>query len=95
MMPEYRNLLLEEIDRELFAGFIRRQVVSKVWRMEHGELVIKEEPFIDDWDEADYKVLVACLKNTLKTGGLVSGAFLSGVLKGFVSVESNFFWRVA
>lgn len=91
MMSEYRNLHSDEIDRKLFSGFIRRQIVSKVWRNENGVLVIREEPFIDDWDDADYGILVSCLKNTILTGGLVFGAFLSGALKGFVSVEAILF----
>ena len=83
----YRNLRKEEITRELFRQFIRRQVVGKCWRRVNGEWVIKDDPFVDDWSEADYEELVACLKNTLAAGGFVYAAFCDGALKGFVSVE--------
>lgn len=59
--------------------------------MEYGEWVTRSDPFIDDWSEADYQVLIDCLRNTLRTDGLVYGAFINGVLKGFVSVESKIF----
>ena len=79
----------DEICRELFNGFIRHQVVTKCYRREKDKWVIKDDPFIDDWSESEYKILVDCLKNTVRTGGLVCGAFLKGILKGFVSVESE------
>lgn len=83
-----RKLAENEISRELFTDFERRQVVTKCWRRIGGEWQIKDDPFIDDWDNADYDFLVRCLKNTVGTGGLVCGAFSDGRLKGFVSVES-------
>lgn len=92
-MFQYRKLCENELCRELFRGFIRRQVVTKCWRRENGCWVIKDDPFIDDWSEADYQTLVACLKNTISTGGVVYAAFLDSSLKGFASVESAFFGK--
>ena len=88
---EYRELAAEEICRELFRDFIRRQEVVKCYRKEKGEWVIRDDPFIDDWSEEDYGFLVKCLKNTSETGGLVYGAFCGGKLKGFASVEAELF----
>ena len=53
--------------------------------------MIKDAPFIDDWQEQDYEVLVSCLRNTIRTGGFVQGAFDDGKLKGIVSVEPDLF----
>jgi len=83
----------DELCRELFRGFIRRQVVTKCWRRENENWVIKDAPFIDDWSETDYQALISCLKNTISTGGVVFAACLDGVLKGFASVESSFFGK--
>lgn len=88
-MYQYQELNGSELCPELFSGFIRRQVVTKCWRRENGCWVIKDDPFIDDWSEADYRTLVTCLKNTVSTGGVVYAAFLDGILKGFASVEST------
>ena len=90
-MVQYRALRPDELCRDLFDSFIRRQVVTKCWRREKGEWVIRDDPFIDDWSEADYQTLISCLKNTAETGGFVYGAFAGGVLKGFASVEPEIF----
>lgn len=87
----YRQLSADEICRELFGRFIRRQVVTKCWRREEGKWVIRDDPFIDDWTEEDYQTLVSCLRNTVRTNGFVYGAFYHNELKGFTSVESELF----
>ncbi len=85
---EYRPLRADEINRALFRDFERRQEVVQCWRREGDRWVIREDPFIDQWDEKDYAFLVQCLQNTIRTGGLVLGAFAGGRLKGFASVEA-------
>lgn len=89
-MIRYRNLAETELCRELFQHFIRRQEVVKCWRKENNQWVIKDDPFIDDWTEADYNILISCLKHTCNTNGFVYAAFYHNQLKGFVSVESDF-----
>lgn len=88
---EYKNLKEKDITCELFAHFNRRQTVTKCWRKIDGKWCIKDISFIDDWGPAEYEFLIKCLKNTVRTGGLVAGAFDDGRLKGFVSVESKHF----
>lgn len=88
-MIEYRELSCQEINRELFRGFDRRQVVGDCWRRENGAWVIRSDPFIDNWSEEDYQFLVKCLRHTVESGGFVLGAFSDGVLKGFTSVEAK------
>jgi len=90
-MIEYRTLREQEIDRDLFHYFIRHQVVTDCLRRERGAWVVRSDPFIDDWTEEDYAFLIDCLRNTVRTGGFVCGAFLDGKLKGFTSVEGGFF----
>lgn len=93
-MIRYHTLSAEEICPALFQHFIRHQVVTKCWRRENGTWLIKEAPFIDDWDEKDYQLLVSCLRNTIQTGGFVYAAFYQNMLKGFVSVEPGIFGGV-
>lgn len=90
-MIQYRNLNAGEICREIFNGFIRHQTVTKCRRKENGIWIIKDDPFIDDWTEEEYQILVDCLKNTVATGGFVYAAFCDDNLKGFVSVEATLF----
>ena len=86
-----RDLSEHEINKDLFRHFIRHQVVTKCWRKVEGQWIIQENPFIDDWTNAEYEVLITCLKNTVHTGGLVHGVFDQNKLKGFVSVENRIF----
>ena len=90
-MIQYGNLSEHEICRELFRHFIRRQEVTKCWRKENGEWVIREAPFVDDWTEKDYQTLIGCLKDTAAAGGFVHAAFCDGELKGFAAVLPAFF----
>lgn len=90
-MISYRMINKDELCRELFRDFIRRQNVTKCWRRENGKWVVRDDPFIDDWSEEDYRTLVSCLKNTVATGGFVYAAFVEERLKGFVSVEPTLF----
>ena len=53
--------------------------------------MIRDAPFVDDWTEEEYRILVKCLKNTAATGGFVFAAFCDGTLKGFASVEPALF----
>jgi len=86
----YRQLQENEITPELFGTFVRRQVVTKCWRKEKGQWVIKDDPFIDDWKEGEQEELAGSLRQTAGSGGFVYGAFIQGELKGFVSVEGDF-----
>ena len=91
ILLQYRVLDAEEICRELFRDFIRHQTVTKCWRKENGRWIIKDAPFVDDWTEQDYQILISCLKNTILSNGFVYAAFYDGKLKGFVSVDPEIF----
>ena len=41
-MIQYRTLCIDEITRELFSDFIRHQIVTKCWRRENAEWIIKD-----------------------------------------------------
>ncbi len=86
----FRNLTVKEIRADLFSSFIRRQIVQRCWRMVDGSWRIVDAPFIDDWTEEQFRFGIECLQKTVRTGGLVLGAFCQGKLKGFVSVELEF-----
>jgi N-acetylglutamate synthase-like GNAT family acetyltransferase len=87
----YKELKETEIDVELFASFNRYQEVKKCWRKENGEWILKDIAFTEHWSAEEYEYLVKCLRNTIKTGGAVFGAFHNNVLAGFASVENQFF----
>lgn len=84
-----RPLALDELSRELFASFDRRQEVTFCrrrigvsWRMVHC-------PFVDDWTEEQFRRQIHNLQATLRSGGAVFGAFVHGQLKGFAAVDGK------
>lgn len=86
-----KELTPEEIKIDLFSDFKRHQQVTKCWRKIYNKWVIVDNPFTEDWSAAQYEYLVKCLKNTVRTGGVVYGAFQQRRLTGFASVESALF----
>lgn len=86
---QYRPLAGCDITMDMFSGFDRYQEVKRCWRKIDGEWRLIDHPFIDNWSEEDKLFLLDCLLNTLKTGGLVHGAFSGGRLIGFCSVENE------
>ena len=87
----WRTLREQEIEPGLFRDFIRHQVVDLCLRRDAGGWAVRSCPFVDSWSQADYRFLCECLRRTVRTGGLVYAVFAAGRLKGFVSVESEFF----
>lgn len=84
-----RELLKQEICRELFRPFIRRQVVNRCWRKIQGDWVLQDIAFVDDWTEPDYEDLIRELGQTIEDGGMVCGAFAGEQLKGFASMAGT------
>ncbi len=87
---EYRQILSEELTPALFDGFHRYQVIHDVWQLNDGRWVIRPAPrLIEDWGEEQHNFICYCLKETIKDGGFVYGAFLEGKLKGIVAVNAQ------
>lgn len=77
---------------ELFDHFIRHQKVTHCWRYSDGQWKIEPAAFTEEWGQEEYAQLCGYLRNTLKTGGIIIGAFSDkNQLKGFVSVEGTRF----
>ena len=92
-MVEYKTLHVNEISLDLFRHFQRHQIVAKCWRKIDGIWCIKDIAFTEEWGKEIYALLVSELKETLSSGGMVSGAYFLKQLKGFVSVEADLFGR--
>ena len=84
-----RDVFADELDLSLFSHFNRYQKVSRCWRYENGEWILRDIAFAEQWGKKEYAFLVECLKNTLADGGAVVGAFENNTLIGFASVENK------
>lgn len=84
----YKRLEQHTLTPELFSTFIRHQEVTHCWRYTEDKWQIVPVTFTEDWELEEYTQLCSYLKQTLKNGGFVLGAFTERHrLKGFVSVE--------
>lgn len=86
---EIRPLTPDELSPSLFSSFDRYQKVTRCQRKENGAWVLRDIAFVEQWDKNDYLHLTESLKETLRTGGEVIGAFQNGALVGFASVENK------
>jgi len=84
-----RPLQADELTRELFAAFDRRQVVTMCRRRIGVSWHMVACPFVDDWTEEQLMHQIHNLQTTLMNGGIAFGAFVDGVFKGFASVSAK------
>lgn len=84
-----RAVAPEELERTLFAGFVRRQEVNLCYRREHGRWVVRA----DRSSTTGARTTTASCSNACitrcKPAGALFGVFDGGTLKGFASVESR------
>lgn len=88
-MTEYRELRAEEMNGALLMGFHRKQIVTKCWRKMDGAWTTIDNPFEEDWGEADLARVADGVAETITAGGFAVGAFVDGALKGFAAVAAE------
>ncbi len=89
-MIVYRPILAQELVPELFRDFIRHQVIDRVWRKEEGGWVIRSAPrVIENWGDEQRSFVCWALGEILAGGGIVTGAFSGGKLKGIIALEAE------
>lgn len=85
----YRKLTPSEVEPSLFSKFQRRQEVSRCWRREGGEWVVKHIAFTEDWEHSDLVRVCGQISRAIAQGGCAWGAFIEGGLKGFANLEGE------
>ncbi len=91
MKAQIKEIATKSLTSELFKNFNRYQQVTRCWRKEEGQWVLKDIAFIEQWGAEEYIYLVECLRGTIAAGGKVYGAYEEGKLIGFCSVEHERF----
>ena len=88
-----KELTLNDLHPDLLQYFNRYQEVRRCLRRENDKWVLKDIPFVDQWDEATKKEVVSVdLTNCLNSGGVIWGVFNERhELIAFASLLSNFF----
>ncbi len=84
---------LKEIDlkEETLENLNRYQKTTKIKYISNGEVLEKDERFIDEWDKSRKVDIVKYLVDLINRQGIVIGAYIENKLIGFVAIESKFF----
>jgi len=87
------ELSLNDLTPDLLKHFNRYQEIRRCLRKENDKWVLKDNPFVEQWDETLKEEIVAVdFANCLKSGGIVWGVFNKrNELIAFASLLSNFF----
>ncbi len=88
---QYHFLTLQELDLHFLRTFNRYQVTNKVWYKDGQQHNIKEDYFVEEWNEEKKKQVMQSLQNCLNVGGAVIGAYHQGEVVGFANVKNQFF----
>jgi GNAT superfamily N-acetyltransferase len=87
----FEEIYFYDLSPFLFDRFDRHQEVNYCWRKKAGKWFLQRAPFTEEWHKADIVSLVDKLTYTLRSGGIVLGAFIDQCLVGFASLEYDSF----
>lgn len=71
----YRKLLLDEINTHLLDGFVRHQVIDKILFNENGNLVEKDNHWVEDWDQTRLMEISGNIHDIVRKGGICVAAY--------------------
>lgn len=88
---QYKFLTLIDLDVNFLKSFNRYQVTNHVWYKDDQQFSIKEDHFVEEWNDEKKKQVIQSLQDCIKAGGGVVGAFCDDEVVGFANIENNFF----
>lgn len=86
-----KELNLSDIDKSLLNNFNRYQEVQRCWRKEDSKWILKDNPFIEVWNDDKKQQVIKGLYSCTEQGGVVLGAFHDNKLIGFSSIGNTLF----
>ena len=91
---EVKELSFNDINTTLLDSFSRYQKIERCWRKDDGKWVLKNNPYIEDWNNEKRQQIINGLHICKQQGGIVLGAFYDNKLIGFSSIGSTMFGEV-
>lgn len=89
----FKELNLSDINKTLLNNFSRYQKVERCWRKDDGIWVLKDNPYIEDWNNEKKQQIINELYICKQQGGIVLGALYNNNLIGFSSVGTTLFGK--
>ncbi|MGM7703242.1 GNAT family N-acetyltransferase [Pseudalkalibacillus sp. Hm43] len=90
-MIHYKSLKEEDLSHDFLKDFNRYQETNQIVYKNNADYIIKQDHFVDHWDEAHKARVIGELKSCIITGGAVIGAFDKEALVGFANIEGKKF----
>ena len=88
---DYRPITFKDCRPKLFRHFSRYQEVTRVWRCVDGQWVLREENFVQQWDQKKLRRESKKLRQQIKQGCFAYGAWLDGRLVGRACLSPRLF----
>jgi N-acetylglutamate synthase-like GNAT family acetyltransferase len=82
-----------DLPLNILKNFNRYQETKKVVYKSGNQFTMKDDQFIDEWNETKKMEVVQSLIQCIDAGGIVVGAYYDNKLIGFASVEAERFGR--
>lgn len=86
---EYLELTAENFNSSSLDGFIRRQKVTRCWRLYNGEYKIKPVKYVEDWNAEQLRVTAEKILTCVDKGGKAYGALLNREIIGFALISNE------
>jgi N-acetylglutamate synthase-like GNAT family acetyltransferase len=87
----YRELDSQSIHINLLENFNRFQETKRVWFKENDQYKVKDDTFLEQWNDEKKREVIQSLLNCMELRGIVVGAFNNNELVGFSNIESELF----
>ncbi|QSX06511.1 GNAT family N-acetyltransferase [Sedimentibacter sp. zth1] len=88
---EIKELNLYEINKTLLDNFNRYQKVERCWRKDNNKWILKDNPFIENWDNEKKQQIISWLYDCKQQGDIVLAVFYDNKLIGFSSLGNTLF----
>lgn len=86
-----KDFNLNDFNKSLLDDFNRYQRVKRCWRKENCNWILKDNIYIENWDNKKKQQIISELYKCKQHGGSVLGVFCNNKLIGFSSVGSTLF----
>lgn len=90
---DYKEVPQQHLGEDFLQDFNRFQETHRVWFLDGDVIHLKDDHFIENWDEKKKESVIQSLRLCLMNGGIVIGVFRERTLIGFASIEGEFFGR--
>lgn len=91
MEIEYKRLTSENFHPDSLDAFMRHQQVRECWRQVEGAWKLVPISFVEDWSQAQCRILAEDVMAHMEKDQTAFGAFSNGQVVGFATLSHHFF----